>query len=117
MHKQNAQKICKAFSSLLFLQHNKAKLLSTSSVSCRCRYVAVCEPLRYPTIMTPARLHACCALAWIAALLCIIPLFAFHSNVPLCGNILPHVYCSNRAILSLACHPTPINNIYGQYTL
>ncbi|XP_076607116.1 olfactory receptor 2K2-like [Chaetodon auriga] len=77
------------------------------------RYVAVCEPLRYPTIMTSARLHLCCALAWFTALLCISVLFALHMNVSLCGNTIKHVYCSNRSILSLACSPTTINNIYG----
>ncbi|XP_018542530.2 olfactory receptor 52N5-like [Lates calcarifer] len=78
-----------------------------------CRYIAVCEPLRYHTIMTSARLHSCCALAWFVAVLCIAVLFGFHMNVPLCGNIIKHVYCSNRAILSLACRSTPTNNIYG----
>ncbi|XP_073335010.1 olfactory receptor 2K2-like [Pagrus major] len=77
------------------------------------RYVAVCEPLRYPAIMTSARLHSCCALAWVVALLCIAVLFGFHMNVPLCGNTIQHVYSSNRAILRLACGPTPANNIYG----
>ncbi|XP_070839504.1 olfactory receptor 2K2-like [Chaetodon trifascialis] len=68
---------------------------------------------RYPTIMTSARLHLCCALAWFTALLCISVLFALHMNVSLCGNTIKHVYCSNRSILSLACSPTTINNIYG----
>uniref|UniRef100_A0A8C6KYY0 G-protein coupled receptors family 1 profile domain-containing protein n=1 Tax=Nothobranchius furzeri TaxID=105023 RepID=A0A8C6KYY0_NOTFU len=35
------------------------------------RYVAVCEPLRYCSIMTSSRLHSCCALAWTVALLLI----------------------------------------------
>ncbi|XP_068600331.1 olfactory receptor 2K2-like, partial [Brachionichthys hirsutus] len=77
------------------------------------RYVAVCEPLRYSTIMTSARLHTSCALAWIVALVLIGVLFAFHINVPLCGTIIKDIYCSNRAILMLACSPTPISNIYG----
>ncbi|XP_071361897.1 uncharacterized protein [Trachinotus anak] len=68
---------------------------------------------RYHTIMTSARLHSCCALAWFVALLCIAVLFAFHMNAPLCGNIIQHVYCSNRAILRLACRSTLTNNIYG----
>ncbi|KAM4546660.1 olfactory receptor 2K2-like [Fundulus diaphanus] len=77
------------------------------------RYIAVCEPLRYHSIMTAARLHSCCALAWMVALLLIAVLFSFHMNVPLCGRIIQHVYCSNRSILNLACVPTPISNIYG----
>uniref|UniRef100_A0A671VGN1 G-protein coupled receptors family 1 profile domain-containing protein n=1 Tax=Sparus aurata TaxID=8175 RepID=A0A671VGN1_SPAAU len=67
------------------------------------RYIAVCEPLRYPAIMTSARLCFCCALAWVVALLCIAILFGFHMNVPLCGNTIKHVYSSNRAIIGLAC--------------
>ena len=78
-----------------------------------CRYIAVCEPLRYHAIMTSARLHFCCALAWLIAVLCIAVLFAFHMNTPLCGNLIRHVYCSNRSILNLACGPTLSNNIYG----
>ncbi|XP_068600330.1 olfactory receptor 2K2-like, partial [Brachionichthys hirsutus] len=77
------------------------------------RYVAVCEPLRYSSIMTSARLHTSCALAWIVALVLIGVLFAFHINVPLCGTTIKHIYCSNRPILRLACSPTPISNIYG----
>ncbi|XP_068187772.1 olfactory receptor 2K2-like [Antennarius striatus] len=77
------------------------------------RYVAVCEPLRYPTIMTAARLHTSCALAWIVAFILIGVLFAFHISVPLCGTTIKDIFCSNRPILRLACIPTPINDIYG----
>lgn len=81
-----------------------------------CRYIAICEPLRYHAIMTSARMHTCCALAWLVAFLCIAVLFSFHVDVPLCGNTIQHVYCSNRGILNLACGPTSISNIYGQCT-
>ncbi|XP_068187775.1 olfactory receptor 2K2-like [Antennarius striatus] len=77
------------------------------------RYVAVCEPLRYLTIMTSARLHTSCALAWMVSFILMAALFSFHINVPLCGTTIQHVYCSNRSILRLACSPTPISNIYG----
>ncbi|XP_034463324.1 olfactory receptor 2K2-like [Hippoglossus hippoglossus] len=77
------------------------------------RYIAVCEPLRYQAIMTSARLQTCCVLAWSVALLCISVLFTLHINVPLCGNTIQHVYCSNRVIMNLACRSTPTNNIYG----
>ncbi|RVE63422.1 hypothetical protein OJAV_G00135950 [Oryzias javanicus] len=77
------------------------------------RYVAVCEPLRYHTIMTSTRMHVCCALAWLVAVVLIAVLFSFHFNVPLCGQTIQHVYCSNRGILNLACVATPNNNVYG----
>ncbi|XP_038156609.1 olfactory receptor 2K2-like isoform X4 [Cyprinodon tularosa] len=90
-----------------------AAMLTILSVMAYDRFVAVCEPLRYHSIMTSARLHSCCALAWIVALLLIAVLFSFHINVPLCGRLIQHVFCTNRGILSLACIPTPISNIYG----
>ncbi|XP_059912832.1 olfactory receptor 2C3-like [Gadus macrocephalus] len=77
------------------------------------RYLAVCEPLRYHALMTPARLLFSWVLAWVVALLCIGVLFALNVGTPLCGTVIKHVYCSNRSILYLACEPTPINNIYG----
>ncbi|XP_021168823.2 olfactory receptor 2K2-like [Fundulus heteroclitus] len=77
------------------------------------RYIAVCEPLRYHSIMTSARLHSCCALAWIVALLLIAGLFSFHINLPYCSRIIQHVYCSNKIMMNLACAPTPVSNIYG----
>ncbi|XP_039474116.1 olfactory receptor 2K2-like [Oreochromis aureus] len=81
------------------------------------RYIAVCEPLRYYAIMTSARLHSCCALAWFLAVVLIAVLFGFHMNVPLCGRIIQHVYCSNRGILGLACIPTPTSDIYASLTI
>ncbi|KAM4726929.1 olfactory receptor 2K2-like [Anableps anableps] len=94
-----------------------AAMLTILSVMAYDRYIAVCEPLRYHSIMTSARLHSCCALAWIVALLLIAVLFSFHMNVPLCGRMIPQTYCSNRGILNLACIPTPVSNIYGQCIL
>lgn len=94
--------------------------MATDSISltgthwCLCRYVAVCKPLRYPTIMTVARLHICCTLAWIVAVLFNVLVF-LQINVPLCGYIIQHAYCSIRVILDLACSPSLINNIYGQF--
>jgi len=67
--------------------------------------------------MTPARLLFSCTLAWAVALLCIGVLFALNVGTPLCGTTIKHVYCSNRSILNLACEPTPINNIYGEYSI
>uniref|UniRef100_A0A3B3WSC3 G-protein coupled receptors family 1 profile domain-containing protein n=1 Tax=Poecilia mexicana TaxID=48701 RepID=A0A3B3WSC3_9TELE len=88
-----------------------AAMLTVLAVMAYDRYVAVCEPLRYHSIMTSARLHSCCAVAWIVALLLIAVLFSFHMNVPLCGHIIPLTYCSNRGILNLACIPTPDRSI------
>ncbi|XP_072317848.1 olfactory receptor 2A25-like [Eucyclogobius newberryi] len=77
------------------------------------RYVAVCEPLRYHSIMTPLRLFWLCFWSWFLALVLIGILFGLHAGSRFCGTLIQHVYCSNRGILQLACEPTPINNYYG----
>uniref|UniRef100_A0A672Y5R0 Olfactory receptor n=1 Tax=Sphaeramia orbicularis TaxID=375764 RepID=A0A672Y5R0_9TELE len=79
------------------------------------RYIAVCEPLRYHSIMTTARLIFSLVLAWVTAVMWIGSVLIFHIDIPLCGHFIQHVYCSNRAILNLACGPTTVNNIYGQF--
>lgn len=80
------------------------------------RYIAVCEPLRYHSIMTTSRLHCCCTLTWLVGFLFVFFLFTFHINVPLCGRLIKQVFCSNRSILRLACVYTPISDIYGLVT-
>ncbi|XP_072317846.1 olfactory receptor 52H1-like [Eucyclogobius newberryi] len=80
---------------------------------CLLRYVAVCEPLRYHSIMTPLRLFWLCFWSWFLALVLIGILFGLHAGSRFCGTLIQHVYCSNRGILQLACEPTPINNYYG----
>ncbi|XP_064205595.1 olfactory receptor 52K2-like [Anguilla rostrata] len=77
------------------------------------RYIAICQPLHYHAIMTTRRLVSLCFLAWFIAVCLVAILFILNVGTPLCGTLIMHVYCSNRAILSLACIPTPINNIYG----
>ncbi|XP_064159792.1 olfactory receptor 10A6-like [Anguilla rostrata] len=77
------------------------------------RYVAICEPLRYHTIMTKGKLVGLCLTAWLIAFGLVLILFVMNVTTPLCGTLIVHVYCSNRSILRLACHPTPYNDIYG----
>uniref|UniRef100_W5MN49 Olfactory receptor n=1 Tax=Lepisosteus oculatus TaxID=7918 RepID=W5MN49_LEPOC len=77
------------------------------------RYVAICEPLRYHTIMSTGKLIALCSIAWGIAVILILILFIMNVTVPLCGTLILHVYCSNASILRLACVDITVNNIYG----
>ncbi|XP_069470068.1 olfactory receptor 2K2-like [Ambystoma mexicanum] len=68
------------------------------------RYVAICYPLRYMTIMNK---HVCLRLAtgtWICGFILSILHVAFTLQVPLCGNNqINHFECEVPAVLRLAC--------------
>ncbi|EFB22653.1 hypothetical protein PANDA_017067, partial [Ailuropoda melanoleuca] len=68
------------------------------------RYLAICSPLHYPTIMTPrlcAQLtFSCCVCGFITPL----PEIAWISTLPFCGsNHLEHIFCDFLPVLRLAC--------------
>ncbi|XP_062992590.1 olfactory receptor 2D2-like [Elgaria multicarinata webbii] len=71
------------------------------------RYVAICLPLRYPTIM---RMHVCVKMAglcWIGAFFNAAALTAITVRFPFCGpNQINHFYCELPAMLPLACMDT-----------
>ncbi|XP_077011828.1 olfactory receptor 6K2 [Tamandua tetradactyla] len=71
------------------------------------RYLAICSPLHYPTIMTPklcAQLTlSCCVCGFITPL----PEIAWISTLPFCGsNHLKHIFCDFLPVLGLACTDT-----------
>ncbi|XP_012607801.1 olfactory receptor 6K2-like [Microcebus murinus] len=71
------------------------------------RYLAICSPLHYPTIMTPklcAQLTlSCCVCGFITPL----PEIAWISTLPFCGsNHLEHIFCDFLPVLRLACTDT-----------
>nr|XP_012305382.1 olfactory receptor 6K2 [Aotus nancymaae] len=71
------------------------------------RYLAICSPLHYPTIMTPklcAHLTlSCCVCGFITPL----PEIVWISTLPFCGsNHLEHIFCDFLPVLRLACTDT-----------
>uniref|UniRef100_A0A8C3P7C0 G-protein coupled receptors family 1 profile domain-containing protein n=1 Tax=Chrysemys picta bellii TaxID=8478 RepID=A0A8C3P7C0_CHRPI len=79
------------------------------------RYVAICKPLRYTTILTNARIAKLGLVGLIRAVLFILPLPLLLSRHPFCNNrIIPHTYCDH---IALACADIRISSYYGQYDL
>ncbi|XP_012863007.1 LOW QUALITY PROTEIN: olfactory receptor 10AC1-like [Echinops telfairi] len=68
------------------------------------RYVAICHPLRYPAVVTPAlcgRLALACCLGGLVVSL---GLVAAVFRLPFCGpRLLVHFFCDVTALLHLAC--------------
>ncbi|XP_076833393.1 olfactory receptor 52B2-like [Brachyhypopomus gauderio] len=77
------------------------------------RYVAICVPLRYNTIMTNAHVMKIICVVWISNFILMAVLFHLLLNLPRCKSQMTHSYCDNPSLLQLVCTDTTINNIYG----
>ncbi|XP_060744290.1 olfactory receptor 52E4-like [Tachysurus vachellii] len=81
------------------------------------RYVAICCPLKYNTIMSNMHTMRLISLVWISNILMIAVLFILLLRLPRCRSLVTHTYCDNPSLLQLVCVNTTINNIYGLMTL
>uniref|UniRef100_A0A452GPY7 G-protein coupled receptors family 1 profile domain-containing protein n=1 Tax=Gopherus agassizii TaxID=38772 RepID=A0A452GPY7_9SAUR len=78
------------------------------------RYVAICIPLRYATILTNAQIAKLGLVGLIRAVLFILPLPVLMSQQPFCANrIIPHTQCEYIAVFKMACGDITVTRIYG----
>ncbi|XP_051838958.1 olfactory receptor 11G2-like isoform X1 [Antechinus flavipes] len=72
------------------------------------RYVAICYPLHYPTIMTRQLCATLVSACWVGGFLWLLTPVTLLSQVPFCGsNIIDHYLCDLGAMLALSCIPVP----------
>ncbi|XP_074869562.1 olfactory receptor 52N4-like isoform X2 [Carettochelys insculpta] len=78
------------------------------------RYVAVCDPLRYSTILTNVRIAKLVLVGLTRAVLFILPLPLLLSRQPFCSNrFIPHTQCEHVAVVKMFCGDISVNKIYG----
>ncbi|XP_067414394.1 olfactory receptor 52K1-like [Emydura macquarii macquarii] len=78
------------------------------------RYVAICNPLRYVTILTNSVIAKIGLVALARGVLIVVPLLFFLRRLPFCqSHVISHCYCEHMAVVKLACADTRFNNIYG----
>ncbi|XP_067220477.1 olfactory receptor 52B4-like [Chanodichthys erythropterus] len=77
------------------------------------RYVAICQPMRYITIMSNIHLMKIILLVWLSNLTLIAVLFILLLRLPRCRSYLTSPFCDNPSLLQLVCGDTTINNMYG----
>ncbi|KAM5239413.1 olfactory receptor 4F3/4F16/4F29-like [Hipposideros larvatus] len=71
------------------------------------RYVAICKPLHYLTIMSPRMCIFFLVAAWMTGLIHSTVQLAFVVNLPFCGpNVLDSFYCDLPQFIKLACTDT-----------
>uniref|UniRef100_H3ACX6 Olfactory receptor n=2 Tax=Latimeria chalumnae TaxID=7897 RepID=H3ACX6_LATCH len=81
------------------------------------RYVCICNPLRYTSIMTYSVLSKLLAVMWIHPLLVFVIVLMFTERLPLCGSVIHKIYCDNWSIVNLSCVDTSVNNIVGIFAV
>uniref|UniRef100_A0A8C3T7A8 G-protein coupled receptors family 1 profile domain-containing protein n=1 Tax=Chelydra serpentina TaxID=8475 RepID=A0A8C3T7A8_CHESE len=78
------------------------------------RYVAICNPLRYATILTKGRVARLGLLGLIKSILFSLPLPLLLTRLPFCANrIIPHTHCEPIAVAKISCGDITVNSIYG----
>ncbi|KAL6035929.1 hypothetical protein STEG23_027751, partial [Scotinomys teguina] len=67
------------------------------------RYVAICNPLRYPNIMNRQVCVQMATVSWVTGCVTALLETSFALQIPLCGNVIDHFTCEILAVLKLAC--------------
>ncbi|XP_050818820.1 olfactory receptor 52E2-like [Gopherus flavomarginatus] len=78
------------------------------------RYVAICNPLRYATILTNAQIANLGLVCLIRPVVFILPLPLLLSQQPFCANrIIPNTQCEYIAVVKMACGDITVIRIYS----
>ncbi|XP_074835032.1 olfactory receptor 52E8-like [Carettochelys insculpta] len=78
------------------------------------RYVAICKPLRYSTILTNALIFKLVLVGLIRAVLFVLPLPLLLTRLPFCANrIIPNTFCDHIAVAKISCGDITINSMYA----
>ncbi|XP_040860153.1 olfactory receptor 8H1-like [Ochotona curzoniae] len=88
----------------ILLAATECFLLSSMAVD---RYVAICNPLHYPLIMSPRVCHALVAVSYLIGFIDSSFSVLFMSKLHFCdSNVIRHFFCDTFPILALSCTDT-----------
>ncbi|XP_061105648.1 putative gustatory receptor clone PTE03 [Conger conger] len=77
------------------------------------RYVAICHPLRYTSIMSPTMVAKLTASAWGTSITLVAILLGLTVRLTRCRSVVLNAFCDNASLFKLSCEDVTINNLYG----
>nr|XP_046266514.1 olfactory receptor 52N5-like [Scatophagus argus] len=77
------------------------------------RYVAICNPLHYASIMTTKMVIKLTVAAWGVAFVLVGILLSLTIRLNRCRTVIMNLYCDNASLFKLSCESVLINNVYG----
>ncbi|KAI5620165.1 olfactory receptor 52N5-like, partial [Silurus asotus] len=79
------------------------------------RYVAICNPLQYHTIMTNQMVVKLSVIAWFSATLPVIVILGLTVKLSHCTSKIVNPYCDNPSLFKLSCEDLSLNQIIGLF--
>ncbi|KAE8628123.1 hypothetical protein XENTR_v10007338 [Xenopus tropicalis] len=77
------------------------------------RYVCICNPLRYHSLMTSGTVLKLIGAAWLSLIIPITIHVILTIRLPLCSSVIQKIYCDNWSVVRLSCIDTTLNNVFG----
>lgn len=78
------------------------------------RYIAICNPLRYATILTNSTIIKVGFAIVVRVTTVVVPLLLLLKRLSFCGShVLHHSYCFHPDVMKLSCTDTRINSAFG----
>ncbi|XP_049905653.1 olfactory receptor 142-like [Epinephelus moara] len=81
------------------------------------RYVAICRPLEYHSVMSVQRIAVLIGLSWLVPFCSEGMIITLTSILKLCGSHIDKLYCENWSVVKLSCGSTRANDIVGLIVL
>ncbi|XP_068965011.1 olfactory receptor 51F2-like isoform X2 [Petaurus breviceps papuanus] len=78
------------------------------------RFIAICNPLRYTSILTNSRIAKVGVVIVIRGTAALVPLLLLLKRLSFChSHVLHHSYCFHPDVMKLSCSDTKVNSVFG----
>ncbi|KAM4627651.1 olfactory receptor 52K1-like [Polymixia lowei] len=77
------------------------------------RYVSICKPLHYHSIMTPTKVKLLLAVVYFIPGSALAVQVYMTSRIQLCKHTIDKILCDNLAVINLSCQKSVLLNVYG----